>query len=407
MRAYGRYRVASRRYAVGALVVALFVALAAGCGEGQPATRPGPGGEASSSGSRTGMEARPPARAPIAEPVAPRPFTLVAAGDVIPTHPEVLDTAQEDAPLDGYDFRPMLKGVVPVVSGADVALCHLDAPLGPLDGPFTGYPLLQSPPQIATALKAAGYDSCGTASHHVLDQGLPGIRRTLDALDTVGLRHPGAARDAAEAARPALLRAPGGARVAHLSYTDGVEGGGPPDGAPWAVNLLDEEKIIEDARAARRAGADVVVVSPAWGSEYRTAPDEEQLALARALTAAETDGRPDIDLIVGTHAHTPQPYEKVNGTWVVYGLGDQVSGVMRQSRGNWGTLARFRFAPPERPGGRWRVTEAAYVPQLAEQGPQVRVRNLARTGAHRDVRRRIGAAVLSRGAAEDGLTMGR
>ncbi|MFF4285838.1 CapA family protein [Streptomyces sp. NPDC001633] len=404
---YGRYWAASRRGMVGVLAVVVV----AGCGGGRPVTGPRHGAEASGDRSRTGTEARPPAhgRAPVAEPAARRPFTLLAAGDVIPTHPEVLDTAQDDAPLDGYgyDFRPMLKGVAPVVSGADVALCHLDAPLGPLDGPFSGYPLLQSPPQIATALKAVGYDSCGIASNHVLDQGHPGIRRTLDALDTVGLRHTGAARDDAEAARPALLRVPGGARVAHLSYTDGIEGGGPPDDAPWAVNLLDEEKIIEDARAARRAGADVVVVSPAWGTEYRTAPDEEQLALARALTAAETDGRPDIDLIVGTHAHTPQPYEKVNGTWVVYGLGDQLSGAMRQPRGNWGTLARFRFAPPERPGGRWRVTEAAYVPQLAEQGTRVRVRNLARTGAHRDVRDRIGAAVLSRGAAEDGLTMGR
>ncbi|BDM70997.1 lipoprotein [Streptomyces nigrescens] len=402
---YGRYAAIGRAGVAGVLACAL----AAGCGAGRSVTRRGAGAEAPGSGARTGGEVRPSARARVVERAAPRSFTLVAAGDVIPTHPEVLDTAQEDAPLDGYgyDFRPMLKGVAPVVSGADVALCHLDAPLGPLDGPFTGYPLLQSPPQIATALKAAGYDSCGIASNHVLDQGLPGIRRTLDALDTVGLRHPGAARDGAEAARPVLLRAPGGARVAHLSYTDGIEGDGPPDDAARAVNLLEEKTIVSDARAARRAGADVVVVSPAWGTEYRTAPDEEQLALARALTAAETDGRPDIDLIVGTHAHTPQPYEKVNGTWVVYGLGDQVSGAMRQPRGNWGTLARFRFAPPERPGGRWRVTEAAYVPQLAEQGTRVRVRNLARTGAHRDVRDRIRAAVLSRGAAEDGLTMGR
>ncbi|MFI0710200.1 CapA family protein [Streptomyces inhibens] len=387
MSAYTRYAAA-----------VLLAALAMGCGGPHSVPRPVP---------RPTPEST--SRAHAGAPVAGSDrlsFTLVASGDILPSHPEVLDTAQDDAPHDGYDYRPMLKGVKPVVSSADLALCHLEGPLGPLTGPFTGYPVLQAPPQIATALKATGYDSCATASNHALDHGVPGVRRTLEALDTVGLRHTGSARDATEGARPALLRTPGGARVAQLSYTYGTEGGRRSGIAPWTVNLLDEKKIIEDARAARRAGADVVVVSPYWGTEYRTAPDERQLQLARALTAAETDGRPDIDLIVGTRAHTPQPYEKVNGTWVVYGLGDQLSGVMKQPRGNWGTLARFRFEPPYRPGERWRVTKAEYIPQLAEQEPRVRMRNLATTDGHRQVRKKIGKAVLSRGAAADGLTMG-
>ncbi len=386
---------------------ALLAVLAVGCAGAQPAPRKAPRPAPESRATAPASRPRAHTGASVAEAAGRRPFTLVAAGDIIPTHPEVLDTAREDAPYDGYDFRPMLKGVRPVISSAGLALCHLEAPLGPLAGPFTGYPVLQAPPQIATALKATGYDSCATASNHVLDHGVPGIRRTLEALDTVGLRHTGSARDPAEADRPAVLRAPGGARVAQLSYTYGTEDDLDPETPPWSVNLLDEEKIIEDARAARRAGADVVVVSPYWGTEYRTAPDEQQLELARSLTASETDGRPDVDLIVGTHAHTPQPYEKVNGTWVVYGLGDQLSGAMKQPRGNWGTLARFRFAPPRRTGGRWRVTGAEYVPQLAEQGKRVRMRNLARTRAHAQIRDEISRAVLSRGAAADGLTMGR
>lgn len=380
--------------------VALLAALAVGCTRPHQVPRPAP---------RPSPEptSRAHAGAPVNRAAGRRPFTLVAAGDVHPSDREVLATARRDAPHDGYDYRPMLKGVRPVISAADLALCHLDAPLGPLTGPFTGYPVLQAPPQIATALKATGFESCATASHHALDCGVPGVRRTLEALDTVGLRHTGSARDAAEAARPALLRTPGGARVAHLAYTYGTGSGRRPAYAPWTVNLLDAERIIRDARAARRAGADVVVVSPYWGTEYRTAPDARQTGLARVLTASETGGRPDIDLIVGTRAHTPQPYEKVNGTWVVYGLGDQLSGVMKQPGGNWGSIARFRFAPPHRAGGRWRVTAAEYVPQFVQQGARVRVRNLATTRGHDRIRRSIGAAVLSRGAAADGLTMGR
>ncbi|MFJ9848351.1 CapA family protein [Streptomyces sp. NPDC101150] len=336
-----------------------------------------------------------------------RPFTLVASGDILPSSPDVLGTAREDAADAGYDYRPMLADVKPVISGADLALCHLGAPLGPLSGPFTGYPRYQAPPQLATALKDTGYDSCSTASNHVLDRGVPGVGHTLEALDTVGLRHAGSGRNIAEGGRPALLQADGGARVAQLAYTYGTDQKRRPASAPWTVNLINAQRIIADARAARRAGADVVVVSPHWGREYRTAPTEAQLELARALTASVTNGRPDIDLILGTHAHTPQPYEKVNGTWVAYGLGDQLAGAMKQPEGNWGTLARFRFAPPDRPGGRWEVTKAEFIPQLSVLGPPLRVRNLARATGYTDVRKAIREAVLSRGARAQGLRMGR
>ncbi len=126
--------------------------------------------------------------------------------------------------------------------------------------------------------------------------------------------------------------------------------------------------MIADARAARAAGADVVVVSVHWGTEWQTEPDERQLSLGRALTASRTGGRPDVDLIVGTHAHVPQAYEKVNGTWVIYGMGDQIAGDMVDHqgafdpRGNQGSIGRFTFAPPRTPGGRWEVTRAEFVP---------------------------------------------
>ncbi|MFG2138038.1 CapA family protein [Streptomyces sp. NPDC048650] len=389
---------ASTRYAA----VALIGALAMGCG-GPPRTpHPAP------QGARAPLaKAKPRGNAGAPMTKVARSFTLVASGDTIPSAPDVLDTAHRDAVDAGYDYRPMLEGVQPVIAGADLALCHLGAPLGPLSGPFTGYPVYQAPPQLATALKATGYDSCSTASSHVLDQGVPGVSRTLEAMDTVGLRHVGSGRDEAEGTRPALLRSDGGARVAQLAYTYGTDQKRRPASAPWTVNLLNVKKIIDDARAARRAGADVVVVSPHWGAEYRTAPTAQQVQLARALTASKTGGRPDIDLIVGTHAHTPQPYEKVNGTWVVYGLGNQISGAMRKPEGNWGTLARFRFAPPDRAGQRWQVTRAEYIPQLTVLGPPLRVRNLAGTEGHGDVRKAIRKAVLSRGARADGLTAGR
>ncbi|MFE2227207.1 CapA family protein [Streptomyces kronopolitis] len=381
--------------------LAALIVLAAGCG------------------TRSAGPARPPAPAtPGAARASAATFTLLATGDVLP-HNEIIQRSGGDAHGHGHDFHAMFAGVKPVVSGADLAICHMETIYGRDGGPFTGYPSFKSPPEVAAALKDAGYDSCSTASNHTLDDGADGVRRTLGAMDAVGLRHAGSARSAAESGRPALLRA-GPAKVAQLSYTYGTNGIPLPGKAPWTVNLIDAKKIIADARAARRAGADVVVVSVHWGTEWQPEPDEQQRTVARTLTASRTAGRPDIDLILGTHAHVPQAYEKVNGTWVVYGMGDQLAGRMfnhsdqPDGRGNESSMARFTFAGPSAPGGRWTVRKAEFLPQLTDISDGFRVVNLnaalARQPGRADylrARDAIRTIVLSRGAARNGLIMSK
>ncbi|MFG2504538.1 CapA family protein [Streptomyces rubiginosohelvolus] len=385
--------------------IALLLAVVTGC-TGQQPTAPAPSGPAAARGAGSqGAD-------------GPRPFTLLAAGDVLP-HSSVIDQAAADAGGAGYDFAPMLAGVAPAVSGADLAFCHMETVYGKEGGPYTGYPSFKSPPEIATALRTTGFDSCSTASNHTLDDGAEGVRRTLDALDEAGVRHAGSARTAAEAARPTILPAgpgKGAAKVAHLAYTYGTNDIPLPAGRPWTVNVTDERKIVEEARAARRAGADVVVLSAHWGTEWQDEPDAQQRELAERLTASTDRGRPDIDLVIGTHAHVPQAYEKVNGTWVVYGMGDQIAGAMinyegaQDPRGNQSSMGRFTFVPPAKPGERWKVRKAEFVPQWYDTvtGRAVNLNASLDEGAEhlREVRDRIRTVVLGRGADEDGLLMG-
>ncbi|EST22736.1 hypothetical protein N566_26370 [Streptomycetaceae bacterium MP113-05] len=340
------------------------------------------------------------------------PFTLAASGDVIP-YPSIMRQAAQDAGGEGHDFTRILAGVRPVIEQADLAICHMETPYGEPGGPFTGYPLFRSPPQLADSLRKTGYDSCSTASNHTLDTGAKGLARTLRAMDEAGLQHAGSARSRPERNRPTLIEA-GGATVAHLSYTYGTNGIPLPDGRPWAVNLLEGPQVVADARAARGAGADVVVVSVHWGTEWQEEPDARQLRLAKELTASRSDGRRDIDLILGTHNHVPQAYEKVNGTWVVYGLGDQIAGVMNDPRGSLGSAARFTFAPPHGKNGAWRVEKADLTPFLMVSRPRFRL--VALTGEeardsggprYTEARNTLREAVFSRGAADDGLTMAR
>jgi poly-gamma-glutamate synthesis protein (capsule biosynthesis protein) len=337
-------------------------------------------------------------------------FTLVATGDLL-IHDSVIRQARADAGGDGYDFRRMLAGAKSIVSEADLAICHMETVFGADGGPFTGYPAFKTPPQIAEAVKELGYDSCSTASNHTLDDGADGVIRTLGAMERAGLGHSGSARSAKERHTWNILKA-GDAKVAQLAYTYGTNGIPVPGGQPWLVNLIDPAQITKDARAAHRAGADVVVVSLHWGTEWQEAPDNIQLSLAKKLTASAADGRREIDLIIGTHAHVPQAYEKVNGTWVVYGMGDQVAGVMNDSRGQMGSAARFTFAPPAAEDEPWTVEKAEFIPHLVDNDP-ITVVNLPRAleenpgnGSYTTALNTIRKAVLGRGARESGLTMG-
>ncbi len=258
------------------------------------------------------------------EPPAPplRTGTLAFTGDTL-AHRGVVRQAATNASEAGlgaeYDFAPMFDLVEPYLSGADVAICHLETPLSPDNTRLSGYPTFNVPRELAAGLAAAGYDGCTVASNHALDRRSQGVVDTLDVLDAAGLAHSGTARSVDEAATPTIYDV-GGIDVANLSYTYGLNGFTVPADRPWLVNLIDVDAIIADAAAARAAGAEYVIVSVHWGTEYRTEPNDHQLEVAAALAASG-----DVDLIVGHHAHVVQPVTMIEGTPVVYGLGNFLS----------------------------------------------------------------------------------
>jgi poly-gamma-glutamate capsule biosynthesis protein CapA/YwtB (metallophosphatase superfamily) len=341
-----------------------------------------------------------PTTPPAGQPAGPPTFTVVAAGDVL-IHPPLTEQATQDG-NGKRDYSALLVGVKPVIEQADLAICHLEVPLAKPGGPFKGYPLFSAPPEVAAALAGVGYDTCSTASNHTLDQGAAGVDTTLDTLDAAGIKHTGSARNAKEAATPLILDVHG-IKVAQLSYTFGFnQGTSAPSGSPWIGNVLDPAKVLAAAKAARQAGAEVVIASLHWGIENSQAPTADQVRIAKQLLAD-----PAIDLIVGHHAHVVQPFEQVNGKWVAYGLGNHIA-KHDQPRGTTeeGVIARFRFT--KTPDG-WKVDKAEFIPTLIELGPPIRLRDLTadrNVSASRKAQAmtRTDEIVLSRGAATAGLT---
>lgn len=299
------------------------------------------------------------------DPVTPTPtptptpppdaaFTLVAAGDVL-THQSVNISARAGG---GYDFTPLFAPVQPFIAGADLALCHMEVPVAPAGSSPSGFPMFGAPAEIVPALAASGWDGCSTASNHSVDRGAAGVVTTLDAFDAAGLGHVGTARTAEEAAAPqiyTLEREGQTIRVAHIAATYGTNGLPVPAESPWMVQLIDTAGLVAQANAARAAGADVVVASVHCCVEYTSAPTALQEEIANALAASGA-----IDLLIGHHAHVPQPVVELpggprgEGMWVAYGLGNFVSnqgpqaGLSAETENGLMMLARLR-KPAEGP----------------------------------------------------------
>ena len=322
---------------------------------------------------------RPGERSERAGGVAGRGFTLVASGDVL-THGAVLERAGAYGRRVGqpYYFRPMFADLRPIVAKADLALCHLEVPLSRNGQDISSWPAFNAPPQLAAALRWAGYDACSTASNHSLDQGPQGVAATLEVMDAAGLGHPGMARNAHEADQSTIV-AVRGLRVGILSYTYGLNSGQPPSNRPWLVKLIDPRRILTDARAARAAGAQFVVVLLHWGQEYRSAPTPWQREVAKRLLDA-----PEVDLILGHHVHVVQSIERIGSKWVAYGMGNSLSNqtpACCAAGSQDGVLVKVRVTEH---AGRLRVRDLRYVPTWVEH-PSFRIRPVLRALADRSL----------------------
>ncbi len=245
---------------------------------------------------------------------------MAFVGDILPHSPLVARAQQSD-----MGFTPMFNEIKPLISSADLAICHLETPVAPHGEPLSTFPKFGVPPSIAEAIADTGFDRCSTASNHAYDRGSLGIDATINALEQNGIEQSGMARNPIEI-EPSVFEIHG-MSISHLSYTFSYNGLSLPDDQQWRSALIDIERILRDAKTARKRGAQVVIVSMHWGNEMSHQLNSQQISVADALTKSG-----DIDLIIGHHAHVVQPIEKVNGVWVIYGMGNVLSNLPTDER---------------------------------------------------------------------------
>lgn len=235
-------------------------------------------------------------------------ITLVMVGDILLHTPVAESGLVEDG---NYDFSAVFAQMKEEIQAADLALVNQEVILGGAQLGVSGYPAFNAPYELGDALADTGFDVILHATNHALDKGKKGI---LNCLSFWQENYPDIAvlgiHDSQEAQQEIYVYEQQGIRIAILNYTYGTNGIPLPGDMPYAVDLLDRERVAEDLRRAGEL-ADFVVVCPHWGTEYTLSATREQEEWA-ALFAEN-----GADLILGTHPHVIEPVGWVGASWSI------------------------------------------------------------------------------------------
>ncbi len=260
-------------------------------------------------------------------------ITLMALGDNL-LHMGIVKTGRRE---DGsYDYSFLFESIKDYLYLADIKIINQETIFGGNDLGFSGYPRFNSPTEVGDAIAAAGFNVVLHATNHAADQGIDGIYNCLSFWESYPEILVTGIHGENEIPEIPLLTI-GDVTFAVLNYTYSPNSSVISSKIRGHLDMLcayDEKsgaidmtslnpKVTEDIQRASEL-ADIVIVCPHWGTEYRDKPSSRQRRFAEEMTAAGAD------LIIGTHPHVPQPVEWItaeNGNTALcfYSLGNYVS----------------------------------------------------------------------------------
>ena len=246
---------------------------------------------------------------------------VVANRDIL-CHDALYYTAKKSD--GGYDFNPFFEYVKPWIEGADLAIGDYEGTISDKH-PLGGYPLFNAPIEIADTMKDLGYDVVDLAHNHILDTGLYGLKYTNKVFKDRGLDVVGVHVDKKRSEDKILIKEVNGIKIAILAYAYGYNGMEANLTAEEHNNYLadlNEEKMKEEIQRAEKE-ADITIVMPQMGVEYRLQPTEEQKVLYRKMIDWGAD------VIFGGHPHVIEPAETVekdgDKKFIIYSMGNFIS----------------------------------------------------------------------------------
>lgn len=247
---------------------------------------------------------------------------LVCAGDNL-IHRSIYNQAKRRAKDGGYDFDFVYSRVERYIRSADLAILNQETIVTDEFEP-SDYPRFCSPSDLGLKMVEIGFDAFSMSNNHVLDKDEDGLLATLRFWDQIdGIVRYGAYKSDEDMDNIRTLTQ-NGITFAFLGYMEHTNGLKLNDDAVAKITYLRETDVIEQQIKRAKEIADVIIVSPHFGTEISNELKSNQINMARLMIDWGAD------IIIGTQAHTVQTMEFVERDdstrgFVYYGLGNFVS----------------------------------------------------------------------------------
>lgn len=244
--------------------------------------------------------------------------TISAMGDMLP-HDAVNQEARQ---ADGsYNYTPFLSDLKPLIASSGIVFCNQEVPSAGEAFGITGYPSFNAPEQFARDLSSFGCNAINTATNHSNDKGQGGIDGTRAVWDSISPLLISGANRSPEEQNTVMFTEVDGIRFALVSFAEYSNATVSND---YSVNFYGNDGLVQNLMAQADAGADVVLVSMHWGTEYSNGVNANQQAAAARVAELGAD------VIIGTGPHVLEPVEWIPGangkqTLVWYSIGNLLS----------------------------------------------------------------------------------
>ena len=302
-------------------------------------------------GSQSTASTSPSSSVPVSKP-ATKPLvtklhsaTIGVSGDIL-LHNRLIQSGYNKE-TDTYDYNNVFSAFSQFVSQVDYAVANMEGTLCGEDNgyAYAGYPCFNAPDAIVDAAKNAGFDMLLTANNHSFDTRMTGFLRTQEVikdrnLDYIGTRY-------TQEDKNYVVRNINNIKIGMINYTYNTgfdeNGNASLNYIPltaeatalvntFSYNDLDGfyAKLSAELGAMKADGAEAIMLYIHWGDEYHTEANATQKEMAQALCDM------GIDVIVGNHAHVPQPVELLTNTndenqktLCLYSTGNLLSNIRR------------------------------------------------------------------------------
>ncbi|MGF1788925.1 CapA family protein [Photobacterium swingsii] len=211
------------------------------------------------------------------------------------------------------DVKKSLSAVKHIFNTHDFCFTNIEAPVTYSEGrTIKNGPNLKIEPDDVQPLLDIGVNIIGLANNHIMDYGVKGLEDTLDFFKSQSITTIGCGRNL-ESALSIKYFDKDGIKIALIALAEnefGIAGIETPGIAPLEVHHNYYQ--IKEAKE----NADVVIVTMHAGNEHYPLPRPNLRKLCHLYIDM------GVDVIVNHHNHITSAFEKYNGSYIYYGMGN-------------------------------------------------------------------------------------